>query len=81
MQAPFDSLQSVHLWELRSQGGNNYLLHSYQPPPCFRNSFSLVNGFHEELVRNDDLRDPNSAKKMRPFSCASLLEGAPFVWA
>jgi len=41
----------------------------------------VVNGFHEELIRNDDLRDPNGAKKMRPFSSTRLLEGAAFVWA
>jgi hypothetical protein len=61
--------------------GVNYLLHAYQSPPGFWNSLNLVNGLHEELVRNDDLRDPNGAKKVRPFSSASLLEGAPFIWA
>lgn len=57
------------------------MLHSYQSPPRLRNPFNLVDGLHEELVRDDNLRDPNGAKKMSPFSGASLLEGAPFVWA
>ena len=58
-----------------------YRLYSYQSPSRLGDSFNVVNGFHEELIRNNDLRDPNGAKKMRPFSGARLLKGAAFVWA